>query len=76
MQNPQIYTSQGRMVYQAEWVGTNGVYITKAVHHESGNFWQYLYCKGGPCGTPIRGKARQRQILEFVAAVQAALKTT
>jgi len=82
MQNPQSFTIQGKLVFQSEdhfegkiENGINyGVVIHRAVQQNDGSFWSYCFYKGQSVGTPCRGKARQKQILEFVEKVKEELK--
>jgi hypothetical protein len=64
------FTTGGKMAYQC--VLTNGK-TWQAVQQADGSFWMYFFATGSKKGGPIRGKSRQKQILEFVAEVKAAL---
>lgn len=74
MQNPQSYTSKGRMVYQYETIGhENAVIVTRLVQQPDGAFWKYHFYKGRNVGTPQRAKNLQAYFLETIAAIVAAI---
>lgn len=67
MNNPQIFSSQGKMVYQCEISGV----IHQAIQQSGGTFFKYIFYPGQSKGTPSRN---QDKIKKFVAQVEANLK--
>jgi hypothetical protein len=70
MMNQQVFTIEGKMVYQAEI----GDVIHRAVQQNDGSFFKYSFYTGRSVGTPLRGAKRQPQILRFVEEVKKALR--
>ena len=68
------FTIKGAMVYQKESKGGELVAVKRVVQQADGSWWQYNFYKGGKVGTPLRGKDRQKYMLQFIEEVKAALK--
>ncbi len=70
------FTSDGKLVYQKTYtVGktryTNDrIIVRRAEQQADGSWWLYVFDKGNPAGTPLRSKARQPMILDFVYEVK------
>jgi len=69
-----IFTIGGKMTWQHE-SGTNGNQVKRVVQQPDGTFWQYSFLRSrNNIGVPLRGKARQKYMVEFIREVEAALK--